>query len=175
MPRPAPSPADRERAARSAIRNAALTLARDTGTPITTRPLTPRSDLTTRDVEPLTGIQAARDLELAARQAAHDYIRQAREAGHTWHDIGTAMHLTPSRDQTQTAAEAAFTYAADPDSHYARTYGPSINWTCTTCTRTITDHGLDNHPADNERGHHPDCPRLQATIDAWNAEWEAGQ
>jgi DNA-binding transcriptional MerR regulator len=176
--RPGQSPLDRARAARSAIRSTTLNLARQAGTPIITRPITPGSGLTIQDLEPLTGVQAARELELASRYAAGDYIRQAREAGCTWHDIGTAMQLKPGQDAQQagsTLADAAFTYAADPDSHYARTYGPSITWTCTTCTRHITDQGPDNHPADNERGHTPDCPRLQATIDAWNAECETDE
>ena len=117
------------------------------------------------------------DLELAARRLALDYVRQAREAGQIWHDIGAALHLTPDRDQAgHTIAEAAFTYAAgNPDSHHARTYGRSVTWTCTSCSKAISDYGLDNGPADDERGHADNCPRLQAAIAACDAEWEAGQ
>jgi hypothetical protein len=54
--------------------------------------------------------------------------------------------------------------------HYARTYGRTVGWTCTTCSHTILDHGLDNGPADDERGHAPDCQRLARTIQAREAD-----
>ena len=159
-----PSSRHRENAVRNEARNATRRLAVDAGAQIITRPLYTGSDLTVRD------------LELAARRLALDYICQAREAGHSWHDIGTTMGLTPDRRSGHTIADAAFDYAAgDPDSHYARTYGRTVGWTCTTCSKTILDHGLDNGPADDERGHAPGCTRLARTIQARDAEWEAGQ
>jgi hypothetical protein len=54
--------------------------------------------------------------------------------------------------------------------HYARTYGRTVGWTCTMCSHTILDHGLDNGPADDERGHAPDCQRLARTIQAREAD-----
>lgn len=173
-----PHPPDRETvtaAARNAIRVAAFTIARDTGAAIITRPAFHGTDRTTRDIEPLTGMLAARELELAARDSTCRYIRQAREAGHTWHDIGTAMHLTPNADPQQaghTIAEAAYTYAAGSlDRESVFRYGRSVPWTCHSCDNTISDRGPGNGPADDEHGHAGNCPRLAA----WNAEWEAGQ
>jgi hypothetical protein len=173
------SPDDRQdavRAARNAARNSAFTLARETGAGTITRPAYPGSDRTVRDVEPLAGMTASRDLELAARHTALGYIRHAREAGRSWHQIGTAMHLVPGGDAQQagdTTAEAAYTYAAgNPASESARRYGPSFAWTCHACDNTISDHGLCGSPADDERGHASNCPRLAATIAAWDAQWD---
>jgi hypothetical protein len=122
---------------------------------------------------------AAHDLERAARDTALSYIRQARAAGHSWHQIGTALHLAPGSDPQQiadTTAEAAYTYAAgSADRTYAIRYGRSFTWTCHACDRNISDRGLGNGPADNEHGHASNCPRLDAAIAAWDAEWEAGQ
>jgi len=177
-----PSPPDRETtaaAARNAIRVAAFTISRDTGAAIITRPTFNGSDRTTRDIDPLAGMHAARELELASRESACRYIRQAREAGYSWHDIGTAMHLDPNGDPQQaghTVAEAAYTYAAGSlDREFALRYGRSVTWTCHACDKAISDRGLCNGPADDEHGHARDCPRLAATITAWDADWEAGQ
>jgi hypothetical protein len=176
------SSADRQQvidAARNAARNATYTIARDNGAAVITRPAYPGSDRTVRDVEPLAGLATARDLELAARTTAVDHIRRAREAGHSWQEIGTAMHIRPNGDPQQagdTVAEAAYTYAAGhPDTEHARRYGRSVAWTCQACHSTISDQGLCNGPADDEHGHARNCPRLEATIEAWDAEWEAGQ
>lgn len=123
-------------------------------------------------------MRAARDVELGARHAARTYIRNAREAGHTWHDIGTALGITPGGDAQQdgdTIAETAYTYAAgSPDTETARRYGRSVTWTCLSCQSLVSDRGLISGPADDERGHAQACPRLAATIAAWDAEWEAG-
>lgn len=169
---PEPGPRDRGYAARREARSAAFRLALDSGASTVTRQSS-FGDSTILDVEAAAGLRAARDLEQAARHCTLQYIRQAREAGYTWHDIGTVMRLTPDRDQAETTAEAAFTYATDPDSSYTRTYGPSFAWKCPSCTSTILDQSLDNGPADNERGHAENCPRLAATIEAWDAEWAA--
>jgi hypothetical protein len=182
MPTPGSISVDRQHAidaARNTVRNATYTIARDTGAAIITRPAYPGSDRTVRTVEPLAGLATARDLELAARATALDHIRQAREAGHSWHEIGAAMNIKPNGDPQQTGdtiAEAAYTYAAGhPDTERARLYGRSVAWTCQACDNTIYDRGLDNGPADDEHGHAPNCPRLEATIAARDAEWEAGQ
>lgn len=181
MPIPGSIPENRRLAidaARDAARNATYTIARDTGATIITRPIYPGSDYTVRD-EPLAGLTTARDIELAARSTARDHIRRAREAGHSWHEIGIAMHIRPNGDLQQagdTIAEAAYTYAAGhPDTEHARRYGRSVAWSCQTCENTIDDRGLDNGPADAEHGHARNCPRLEATIAARDAEWEAGQ
>lgn len=171
--------------ARNLARRALLDLAQDAGIPSITRPAY-RDGPTVRDIGPLAGADVSRQLELAAREHVCDYIRAAREAGHTWHDIGTAMRLVPDGDAQQagdTIAEAAFTYAAGhPGTDHARRYGRSVAWHCGTCDRTISDHGLCNGPADDERGHADNCARLAATIakdqaewDALEADWEAGQ
>ena len=48
--------------------------------------------------------------------------------------------------------------------------------------RPISDRGLWNGPADDERGHADGCARLAATIASWDAEsaaldaaWQTGQ
>jgi hypothetical protein len=172
-----PDPDEQRRVARNLARRALLDLARAAGAATTTRPAFRGSHTTVPDVEPLAGLTASRQLELAARDHAADYVRAAREAGHSWHDIGTALGLVPSGDAQQageTVAEAAFTFAAGhPDSEVARRYGRSVTWTCTSCDKAISDHGLCNSPADDERGHARNCSRLAATVAAWDAEWDA--
>jgi hypothetical protein len=171
---PDTSPRNRDHAVRTEASNAVYRLAIAAGAQPITRPLYAGADTTTRDVDPAAGLRAARDLEYAALRLARDYIRQAREAGLTWHQIGTTMNLPPGSDLGPTPAEAAFDYAAgDPGTHHARTYGRSVTWTGTTCGKAISDHGHDNGPADDERGHAPGCQRHARTIQAWQAEWDA--
>jgi sugar phosphate isomerase/epimerase len=162
-------------AARNLARQATFELARAAGAQPIVRPAYRGANTTVPDVDPLAGLSASRRLELAARVQAADYIRAAREAGHTWHDIGTALGLFPGADVQQagdTVAEAAFTYAAGhPDTSFA--YDRSVIWRCASCDQAISDHGLDNGPADSERGHTVNCPRLAAAIEAWDAEWAA--
>jgi hypothetical protein len=173
-------------AARRAARRAAIDLARDEGAQVITRPAFRGAQTTIQDVEPLAGLRAAREVELGARYSTRNYIRDAREAGHTWQDIGTALDLTPGGEADLaggTIAEAAYSYAAgSPDTETARRYGRSFSWTCGSCEGLISDHGLSNGPADDERGHADGCARLAATIATWDAEsaaldaaWEAGQ
>jgi hypothetical protein len=166
-------------AARTTARGAVFTLARDAGAETITHSAFPGSDRTIQDVEALAGMSAARDLELAARSSALGYIRQARETGCTWQQIGLAMHLTPGADAQQaghTIAQAAYTYAAgNPNGEWAISYNRSFAWTCQGCDRAISDRGLCSGPAHDEQGHADNCPRLAATIAAWDAEWEAGQ
>ncbi len=186
MTTPSPPSEEQRRAARNAASRAAFTLARDAGARIVRRPAFRGALTTVPDVEPLAGLHAARQLELAARHAAGGYIRDAREGGLSWHDIGTALGLTPGGDRQQageTVAEAAFTYAAgNPDTDHARRYGRSVTWTCRTCDKAISDHGLVSGPGDDEKGHAAGCQRLAAAIATWDAEtdafdadWEAGQ
>jgi len=152
---------------------------RDAGAPVITRPLYHGADTTVQDIEPLAGMRAAREIELGARHTARGYIRTARETGHDWHDIGAALGLTPDADADQagqTVGEAAYTYAAGrPDTETATRYGRSFAWTCPSCDRVISDHGLYNGPAEDERGHTDRCLRLAATVARSEAEWEAGQ
>lgn len=170
-------PRDQRRVASNLARRAVLDLAGAVGAQTVTRPAFRGSHATVRDIEPLAGLAASRQLEIAARQRAADYVRAAREAGHSWQDIGTALGLVPAGDAQQageTVADAAFTYAAGhPDTDTARRYGRSVTWQCGSCDQVIIDHGLCNGPADDERGHAGNCPRLAATIAAWDAEWEA--
>ncbi len=170
-------PDDQRRVARNLVRRAMLDLARAVGAQTITRSAFRGSHATMPDVDPLVGLTASRRLELAAREHAAGYVRAAREAGRSWQDIGTALGLVSGGDAQQageTVAEAAFTYAAGhPDTETARRYGRSVTWTCGSCDAAISDHGLCNGPAEDERGHAANCPRLAATIAAWDAEWEA--
>jgi hypothetical protein len=63
--------------------------------------------------------------------------------------------------------------AGPPDSPAARQYGRSFSWRCGACQELILDRGPFEHPADAERGHITGCPRLEATIAKWDAQWEA--
>ena len=173
-------------AVRLAARRAVIDVARQGGAPIISRPAFRGAHATVQDVEPLAGLRAARDVELAARSGARDYIRDAREAGRSWREIGTAMGLVPDGGADlagETVGEAAFTYAAGrPDAQTAWRHGRSFSWTCGSCEGRISDHGLCNGPADDERGHAESCARFAATVAAWDAEtaefdadWEAGQ
>jgi len=170
-------PGEMRRVARNLTRQAMLDLASAAGAQIITRPAFRGSHATVPDIEPLAGLAVSRRLEIAAREHAAGYVRVAREAGHSWQDIGTALGLVPGGDAHQAGepvAEAAFTYAAGhPDTETSRRYGHSVTWTCGSCDKLISDHGLSNGPAEDERGHAGKCPRLAATIAAWDAEWES--
>ena len=173
-------------AARRAASRAAIDLARDNGAQVISRPAYRGAQSMIQDVEPIAGLRAAREVEIGARFSTRNYIRDAREAGHTWQEIGTALDLTPNGEADlagDTIAEAAYSYAAgSPDTETARRYGRSFSWTCGSCEGLISDHGLCNGPADDERGHVGDCARLAATVAArdvelaeFDAEWEAGR
>jgi hypothetical protein len=166
---------DGRRTARRAIEELALRH----GAAALTRPPYPGAQSTIRTVEPLAGLRAAREIELGTRHAISNYIRAAREAGQSWHDIGTAMHLVPGRDASiegDTPAEAAFSYAtARPGPESGWRFDRSLSWTCGSCQNPILDHGPYDPPADAERGHADNCPRLQAVMADWDAQWEAGE
>lgn len=169
-------PAEQRRAARDLVRRAMFDLARADGTQLIARTAFRGSRTTVPDVEPLVGLSVSRRLEIAARGHARDYIRAARETGHSWQEIGTALGLVPGGDAQRggdTVAEAAFAYAAGhPDTEVARRYGRSVVWHCDTCDQAISDHGLIVGPAEDERGHTESCPRLTATVAAWDAQWD---
>ena len=166
-------------AARQAARRAVIDLVRGQGAQVISRPAFRGARSSIQDVEPLAGLRAAREIELGARFSARNYVRDAREAGYSWQEIGAALDLAPGEEADLaggTIAEAAYSYAAgSPDTETAWRYGRSFSWTCGSCQGLISDHGLCNGPADDERGHADDCARLAATIAAWDAEWEAGQ
>lgn len=171
-------PADVE-AARMAAKRAAVDLARRSGAELTARPAFPGAQFNIPDLEPLIGLHASRRVELAARHAARDYVRQAREEGRSWHEIGQSLGLQPGTEPDSvghTVADSAYTYVAgNPDSDYAWHYGRSFAWHCRTCDQTISDRGPYFGLADDEPGHAEGCQRLQATLAAREAEWEAGQ
>jgi hypothetical protein len=155
-------------------RTVVINTTREIGDPLVTRPIYPGAGTTWEFAEPATGIAVARSLELAARKKARDYIRQAREDGLTWGEIGAALGITVGgHDADHGLATAAFEYAAGPsDSHWNRTYGPSVNWTCPACGSRITDRGPEaGSPHDCEEGHATGCTRLAATVAAWEAPW----
>ncbi len=164
----------RAAAARETARREAQRLARDTGADVISRPVLPGGpDIP--DVEPLAGATAARDLELAAHRTARDYIARARQAGHDWTQIGTALGLTPGRDEPgATSADAAWGYAAGPPETDAPWRPRTFAWTCQACGRAVADQGPDaGPPADAEPGHTADCPSLAAKTAAWDAAWAA--
>jgi hypothetical protein len=73
----------------------------------------------------------------------------------------------------ENVADTAYSYAVGPDQETARHYGQSFTWTCRSCSNVIQDHGICNGPAEDEEGHTERCSRLAATIDSWNAQWDA--
>jgi hypothetical protein len=166
------------RTARDTVRREAFTIARDTGTPLITRPVYRGAGVNTRDIDPLHGIRAARYLELASRAQARDYIRAARETGHTWRTIASALELEHTRDPDiadRPLDELAYSYAAgepDPDWPWR---ARSFVWHCPACDQAISDAEPANHPLDDQRGHERDCARLAAEAAGWEAQWEAGQ
>ena len=181
-PRHTPSQDLHDRARREVLA-AVQRIVHDTGGKFVTRPLLSGEPdgPTTRDAEPLAGLSTARAAELAARGLARRYVRAAREDGHSWTVIGAALGLSSGgvADAEEMIAEAAFRYAAGPaDSHWNRTYGPSVTWRCPACGGLVSDHGPASGPHDDEPGHNDGCQRLAAAIAAWEASWadeEAGQ
>jgi hypothetical protein len=162
------------RAARNFARQAVHGLARELGAQAASRPMF-RHDLgspAVRDYDPAPGMRAARAVELAAWRRTRDYIKAARQDGMSWQQIGAALDLTADTDNGSTVASAAFDVAAgDPSSHYARTYGRSLSWTCPVCLGLVIDRGPCSRPADDEPGHQDGCERLAATVAAWDAQW----
>ncbi len=160
--------------ARREVGAAVQRIVRDTGGRFVARPMfsgEPDGPATC-DAEPLAGLRAVRAAELAARALAHRYVRAAREDGHTWGEIGTALGLVAGGDDGagDTVAEAAFSYAAGPsDSHWNRTYGPSVTWRCPACGGLVSDRGPVSGPREDEPGHADGCERLAAA--AWDASW----
>lgn len=163
---------------RRAARRATMDLAVQHGASVITRPPYPGAQSVIRDVGPIPGLRAAREIELGARYVIANYIRDAHEVGHSWHQIGTALNLAPEHERRngETAAEAAFTYAAGrADSDRAWRYGRSVSWRCRSCDQLVIDRGPCEGPADAERGHTGGCARLAADIAEWDAQWEAGK
>jgi hypothetical protein len=184
---PRPSLQQITTSAYNAARRTALNLARDLGATSSKRPIFHGSPVSRTDVEPLAGLRAARHIEMASHRVAKDYIRAAREAGYTWEQLGHELEQelqygSPTAHINDSIADTVYNYATGTDPETARYYSQSFTWTCPSCSSTIRDHGMSNGPADDEQGHARHCPRLAATIDAWNAErddleadWEAGQ
>jgi len=161
--------------ARRWARRAIPDIVRESGGRVVDRPVfrgCPDLNMTTTEAEPMAGLQAACHLEHAARLVARECIRNAREDGRSWHEIGVALGLgTATEDRGISVAEAAYDYAAsEPFSEYDPR---SIPWTCKACLEVIGDRGPETgHPADAEPGHADGCPRLAATIAAWQASWD---
>jgi hypothetical protein len=162
-------------AARTIARRAVIDVARQTGAETVQRPAYRGASSTIPDLGPEDGLRAAREIELAARHAARGYVRDARAAGLGWREIGEALNLGPNAaERGLSAAEAAFDYAApSADSHWSRTYGPSVIWRCGSCAELVTDHGPYAGLADAERGHADRCARREAEVTAWERQWEA--
>ena len=167
----------RERQARDArdfARQAVHGLARELGAQATSRTMfrhDPDSPAV-RDYDPAPGMRAARAVELAARRMTRDYIKVARQDAMSWQQIGAALDLSADTDNGSTVADAAFDVTAgDPNTHYARTYGRSLSWTCPVCLGLVIDRGPCGGPADDEPGHEDGCERLAATVAAWETQW----
>jgi hypothetical protein len=162
--------------ARQEVHAAIQRIVLHTGGHIVTRPIVSSEPdgPATRDAEPLAGLGAARAAELAARGLGRRYVRAAREDGHSWTVIGAALRLPSGGDvgAGETIAEAAFRYAAGPpDSHWNRTYGPSVTWRCPACRGLVRDRGPVSGPRDDEPGHAGPCQRLTAAVAAGEASW----
>ncbi len=159
-------------AAREWVRRALAGVGQATGAPVMRRETWRGSGHTADTVAARQAVGILRAIEMATRGRAREEIAYARAAGMSWQQVGEALGLTDAdRDGVwRTAAEAAFDYAAPPDSHWARTYGPSIRWDCPSCGARITDRGPYSGPADAEQGHGHGCQRLAATVAAWEAQ-----
>ena len=163
--------------ARQWTRRAVLDMVRKSGGHTVTRPMfrdRPSLHMTTTDVEPMAGIRAVRQIEYSTRGLTREYARQAREDGHTWHEIGAALGLSASADHRGVPlADAAYDEVADdPDGEYGRRYKRTFAWTCPACRAVVSDQGPCGGPAEDEQGHADRCPRLVATMAAWEAEWD---
>ncbi len=113
---------------------------------------------TTEGPDPLAGITMARDLEFAARGAVRGYARQAREAGYSWNEIGMALGYRTDTEGIWPADQAY--RALTPE-------GRPFSFTCGACGQMIVDFGPGGgHPAEQERGHAEDCPRLAQALRA---------
>ncbi len=170
-------PRDTRRQLADAARQWTLTviasIARETATPMVTRPAWPGARSTFEYAEPAAGIAIARQLEVAARYQVRRYIKHAREAGLSWQQIGAALGITGGGDGVaQAIAEAAFDYAAGPTDNW-RGYDQSFAWTCQACGQGIQDRGPYHGPRDAERGHADGCEHQAATVAAWDAQWAA--
>jgi hypothetical protein len=153
---------------------AVLAMASAAGAEVRERPIWPGKTFTVRDVAPEAGIRFAVMLAGAARQKVHGYLKQARQDGLTWQQIGQALRLERvAEDRGISPAEAAFDYATHAE--HARPFEElSFAWTCPSCQGFVRDYGPNaGHPVDAERGHAgEDCPRLAATVAAYEAEWD---
>lgn len=154
---------------RDLIRNAILTLVRDSGGKVTRRPLIPSEPdgLAVSMPEPLAALAAARHLEWAARHALRTHASNAREEGRTWAEIGTALGCKPGEDYPPVGESAFRQVCSDLGG------GPSFAWTCSACLKVVIDYGPGaGHPADQERGHAEGCTRLAEAVRAHDAQWE---
>lgn len=128
------------------------------------------------DADPASGLTFALMLEAAAHQKAGMYARRARAVGITWRQVGEILkpRFWPDEEDAYDLSVKAFEWAAGPaDSHWNRTYGPSVTWRCPACGKTITDRGpYEAHPGEQEKGHADACPRFAAAMAAYRAQWK---
>lgn len=154
--------------ARRLIRNAVLTMVRESGGQVTRIPRgEPGAGWTEDAAGPLEGIAAARQLEHAAAGHWRNLARDARASGKSWQQIGEALACQGDPEHGITPAREAFRVLA-PDYGTGRSFG----YTCGTCGHLVIDRGPEcGHPEDQERGHAERCARFAATVAAWEEQW----
>jgi hypothetical protein len=113
--------------------------------------------------EPLAGVRVAllaRDVAVAEMRA---YAEQARGAGRSWDDVAEALGIETMSD-VEPRDEQAYLLLLEgrplPGDEPSWRHRPTAQWTCTSCSQRITDHGpFESHPDDVEQGHTPSCRR----------------
>ena len=107
--------------------------------------------------DPLEALRVLRELRGAVTLAEREAARRAREDGRSWREIGTALGVDgpPS---------AAFTHVMPP---YRGVSPDWFIWTCGECGEHVRDYGPGLWPDEAEKGHVRTCPRLAATVAAY--------
>ncbi|MFL6115531.1 MAG: hypothetical protein ACJ786_29925 [Catenulispora sp.] len=123
--------------------------------------------------DPLAGVRAGRLVADVAAGALRYWALRARGAGRSWDDVGEALGLkTDACDVPR--AEAAWKWLVEhrPTAPPPRLERPSSAvWTCSTCRARVRDTGpFAANPDDRETGHHDDCARRAAALEAWRVE-----
>ncbi len=120
-------------------------------------------------------MRAGRLVSDVAAGQLREWALRARGAGRSWDDVGEALELPPALEGA-TRAEAAWEWLVEhrppaPSCESGRS-GSAV-WTCTTCRERVRDTGpFAAHPDDRETGHHDDCTRRAAALQAWHREAE---
>lgn len=155
---------------RRALDAAIVAMARAAGAAVAERPVTPGLASMMPCPDPAAGIRFALMLRDGAERKVGEYITRARQDGLSWQQVGRALGLPGADEWGQTAAGAAFAYAAEPR-RSQRFDRLSFAWMCPACREVVVDYGPDaGHPEDCEPGHAEGCGRLAAAVAAWRAQ-----